>query len=527
MTFSVRLRRFSSMDTAPAGLPTIPAILVGTHPDFLPSRSDQSPLASLARFFSEWLAPDAAVHLLPFYPSSGDGGFSSSSWSQVDPALGTWHDIEQLTCKRYVVVDGIYNHVGIDHPFFRNFLQDPFRYAPLFYASSGEPASQLPRSPRGRTAVRTWQVNNHPWTVWQTFTDTAVDIRVDHPEVLHHIRVQLELLKSRGFRAVRVDAPAYFGKSLAGPVRHNAESYRLARIVADEVRAAGLDMIAQLDCDVSGQEYFDDAVPLVDYAFSAHLALAVLSEDVRLLAEHLQRTWLLETPVIRAPRTHDGILMKSVNFPPEARDLLVRNASAIGITPRIIDGEPYELNSSLPFLYRGSGNTSDLRNARLHIAFALAAFVPGIAYLYLPALLGFEPEAVGTADEDPRTLNRLPVPVAFLQNLLRASFARLSSELINDLLALNLGPGDPAQRRDNDVHYVPDSALLIVRSDLSMAMLANFSSSKQAIVAPWILQSAVCTRRLHENLLDPMGFVIWPLDSSVLPFSACDCMQYR
>jgi hypothetical protein len=363
--------------------------------------------------------------------------------------------------------------------------------------------------------------------VWQTFTDTAADIRVDHPEVLRDIRAHLKLMKSHGVQAVRVDAPAYFGKSLSGPVRHNPESYRLARIVAREVLTAGLDMIAQLDCDASGRDYFDDTIPIVDYSFSAHMALAVLSEDVRLLTEHLRTTWCLKNTLIRAPRTHDGILMKSSNFSSEARELLVRHASAIGIPPRMINGEPYELNSSLPFLYRIGANSSDLRNARLHIAFALAAFAPGIAYLYLPALLGFEPEVAGIDgihDEDPRSLNRLAVPTACLQELLQDNFVRSSSDLIDDLLALELGPGDPGLRHSEDIHCVADSVLLMIRSDLGMAMLANFSSSKQAIVAQHVLQGAICTRRLQQNLLEPLGFLIWRIDSSASPASICDCV---
>jgi hypothetical protein len=34
------------------------------------------------------------VHLLPVYPSSGDGGFAPLRYDQVDPHFGDWSDVE-------------------------------------------------------------------------------------------------------------------------------------------------------------------------------------------------------------------------------------------------------------------------------------------------------------------------------------------------------------------------------------------------------------------------------------------------
>lgn len=36
------------------------------------------------------------VHLLPFFPSSGDRGFSPMNYTTVDPRLGSWHRREEL-----------------------------------------------------------------------------------------------------------------------------------------------------------------------------------------------------------------------------------------------------------------------------------------------------------------------------------------------------------------------------------------------------------------------------------------------
>ena len=38
------------------------------------------------------------VHLLPVYPSSGDGGFAPLNYSEVDPHFGTWEGLSPLCC---------------------------------------------------------------------------------------------------------------------------------------------------------------------------------------------------------------------------------------------------------------------------------------------------------------------------------------------------------------------------------------------------------------------------------------------
>ena len=36
------------------------------------------------------------IHVLPFFPSSGDRGFSPVNYREVDPAFGDWEDVKAL-----------------------------------------------------------------------------------------------------------------------------------------------------------------------------------------------------------------------------------------------------------------------------------------------------------------------------------------------------------------------------------------------------------------------------------------------
>ena len=43
------------------------------------------------------------LHILPFFPSSGDRGFAVINYDIVDPAFGTWDDIDELADKYYMM----------------------------------------------------------------------------------------------------------------------------------------------------------------------------------------------------------------------------------------------------------------------------------------------------------------------------------------------------------------------------------------------------------------------------------------
>jgi sucrose phosphorylase len=47
------------------------------------------------------------IHILPFYPSSADRGFAPITYEEVDPAFGTWVDVEHIGEIRQTI-DGLY-----------------------------------------------------------------------------------------------------------------------------------------------------------------------------------------------------------------------------------------------------------------------------------------------------------------------------------------------------------------------------------------------------------------------------------
>ena len=63
------------------------------------------------------------MHLLPFFPSSGDRGFAPLCYDRVDPAFGDWDDVARLTEGRSAVYDFMINHLSRQSPEFLDFLE--------------------------------------------------------------------------------------------------------------------------------------------------------------------------------------------------------------------------------------------------------------------------------------------------------------------------------------------------------------------------------------------------------------------
>ena len=71
---------------------------------------DRAPLESLKSFCDRRLRGAInIVHVLPFFPSSSDAGFSVVDYRQVDPALGHWDHLERVGRDYGLMVDLVLN----------------------------------------------------------------------------------------------------------------------------------------------------------------------------------------------------------------------------------------------------------------------------------------------------------------------------------------------------------------------------------------------------------------------------------
>ena len=165
------------------------------------------------------------VHILPFFPSSGDRGFSPITYREVDPVFGTWEDIDRIGSRYYLMYDYMINHISVRSPEYRDFLEkkDESRYRDFFirfkdFWENGEPTEEEDKAIyRRRIGKGTYIIANFAdgtsEKVWCTFSDEQVDINCQRSEeAKRFLRENMAFLAEHGCSLIRLDAFAYATK---------------------------------------------------------------------------------------------------------------------------------------------------------------------------------------------------------------------------------------------------------------------------------------------------------------------------
>lgn len=174
----------------------------------------------LDRHFKEAIG---GVHILPFFPSSGDRGFAPMDYHKVDPAFGDWSDIKGLSEDYYLMFDYMINHISAQSEYYKDFLakKDESIYKDLFirykdFWENGEPTEaevdaiykRKPRAPY----VEAHFADGTSEKVWCTFDEEQIDINCKSDVAKAFIKDNLVTLCENGAAMIRLDAFAYATK---------------------------------------------------------------------------------------------------------------------------------------------------------------------------------------------------------------------------------------------------------------------------------------------------------------------------
>ena len=176
--------------------------------------SGEAPLRTMRRAFVEHLRPElTGVHVLPFHPSSSDGGFSVTDFELIDPAFGSWDDLADLAATTDVMADAVVNHASAQGVWFRGFLAgDPDRHG---FFRTVEPDADLADVVRPRESpvvVEFERSDAPPVSVWATFSHDQIDLDYRNPHVLLAMTEVILSYVAAGAHAIRLDAVAFVWK---------------------------------------------------------------------------------------------------------------------------------------------------------------------------------------------------------------------------------------------------------------------------------------------------------------------------
>ena len=226
------------------------------------------PLQTLHAVLVETLdCPTSGVHILPFFPYSSDDGFSVIDYTEVNPDLGTWADIERLGDDLRLMFDAVINHVSRHSEWFQRFLAGDPEYADWFISFEPDTptdwVAQVTR-PRALPLLTSVQTAGGERLVWTTFSDDQSDLNYAHPAVLLKILEVLLRYVEKGAKLIRLDAIAYLWKVVGTSCIHLEETHRVVKLMRCVLDAVAPGVILITETNVPHEEnisYFGQPLP--------------------------------------------------------------------------------------------------------------------------------------------------------------------------------------------------------------------------------------------------------------------------
>lgn len=165
------------------------------------------------------------IHVLPYYPSSGDRGFAPMTYKEVDPTFGSWEQLKQLGEKYYLMYDFMINHISAKSTYYQDFLlkKNQSEFVDYFIKYSefwpnGEPTPEqvdliYKRKPRAPFVTAEF-ADGTTEKIWCTFDEEQIDLDIRKRATLDFIKENLIHLCQNGASIIRLDAFAYATKKV-------------------------------------------------------------------------------------------------------------------------------------------------------------------------------------------------------------------------------------------------------------------------------------------------------------------------
>ncbi|WP_295879414.1 sugar phosphorylase [uncultured Thiohalocapsa sp.] len=475
------------------------AVLIA-YGDMVRSDAD-APLAALRSFLDERVGDAvSALHLLPFFPSSSDDGFAVIDYRTVDPALGTWDDIDALSEDYRLATDLVINHVSGQSHWFRAYCNGmaPERH----YFIEVDPGTDLSAVTRPRTspllrAVQTPYGERH---LWATFSHDQLDVDFSNPDVLFEYLDILLLYVHHGAQIIRLDAIAYLWKRIGTPCIHLPETHELVKLLRDllEMLAPGVLLLSETNVPhAENISYFgagDEAHMVYQFSLPPLLLHALHTGDAGCLSAWAAN--LAPPPpgctFFNFTASHDGIGVRPLEgLVPEAElaALVAAMEQRGGLVSRRSnpDGSatPYELNITW-FDAVGVPGDRDASIRRFLCSQTIALSLKGIPGIYFNSLLGADNDLAAVEQTGrARSINRRKWTAAELDRMLGETSGHQAALVLPEYLRrLHVRAAQPAFHPDaaQQVLELPKGLFGVRRDDphtgQRLWMLANLTGRK-------------------------------------------------
>ncbi|MEZ4873423.1 MAG: alpha-amylase family glycosyl hydrolase [Bdellovibrionales bacterium] len=496
-------------------------------------QNQKPPLQSLAEFYnSNYVNLFNAVHLLPFYPSSSDGGFSVKDFESVCPQLGTWADIENF--EGNLMFDAVVNHTSCQHKWFKGFAQglDEFKD---YYISFEHNDNRLEdyknvTRPRSTPLFTSYNIEGRDQLVWTTFSNDQVDLNFRNHKILEEWISLIALYVKEGAKFLRIDATPFLWKKPNTTCANLNETHIIVKVFRAFLDLYSPDTCLITESNVPHMEniaYFGNGTDEAQIVYNFSLAPLILHGGFYQNAGILKK-WAFNFShhpqnqvFLNFTSTHDGIGMRPLEGLVDDIDVVAmcEHAQLTGgaVTTRTVGGEekPYEINStwmSFVFDERLPPEESANRFVGQHL---IALCFPGVPAIYFHNMFGaFNDGDTFIATQHRRDLNRKRYKKdEFIQLTQEHPFHKMVFEKMSLLLRLRRERSYLSPSAAFSLLETPDEVFAFSRvaENIKGNFYINFSKDKQNIFIDGD-QSILCSGSSRDSidgsrlLLNPFSY---------------------
>lgn len=387
-------------------------------------KKDEIPLITLKHFMDDYLQGKINIlHILPFFPYSSDDGFSIIDFKQVNPELGNWEHIQEISKQYRLMSDLVINHISSKNAWFRNFLEGEGFGHDFVLTESPETDLTAVTRPRNTPLLTPYQTCKGTQYVWTTFSDDQIDLDYKNPEVLIAMMEILLFYIKNGIKIIRLDAIAFLWKEVGTTCLHQPKTHEIVRLMRNITDVVDPEVIILTETNVPNHEnlsYFghsDEAHMVYQFSLPPLLLHALNFGNGHFLTQWAQTIPELphDCTFFNFTSSHDGIGVRPLEglLPDHEKEQLYANIKQAGglismKTNKNGTTSPYELNityyDAMKLTYKGA---DQWQNERFICSQTIMLALKGIPAFYIHSLLASPNYNTGVKETHrARTINR-------------------------------------------------------------------------------------------------------------------------
>jgi len=404
--------------------------------------TNKNPLQSLFKFADEYLnRATNIIHILPFYPYSSDDGFSVIDYKKVNPALGDWKDIEDISQKFNLMFDLIVNHISSENIWFKEYLKGNPKYDNYFISIDKDTDLSSVTRARAHPLLTKFKRKGKEIYLWTTFSPDQIDLNYANEKVLMEVIDVILFYASKKARIIRHDAIGHIWKKLGTSCINLKETHYIIQLIRTILNEVYPDVLLITETNVPHQEnigYFGNGYNEAQLIYQFALPLLVLhtfyTGDASRLLEWASKIQDIsdKTTFFNVLATHDGlgvVPVTNILTDQEITDIAndVKGKGGYVSYKIVKDGteKPYEMNITYYSAIADSKNSEELNIKKFIASQAIILSLLGIPGIYIHSLFGTKNYLEGVEKTgQKRTINRKKFQYSKLKENLTNSDSR-------------------------------------------------------------------------------------------------------